>query len=231
MTMYPHGAKTPPKVSSPFGPRDPRVGISSQHNGADLIGFEDVHAVEAGTVTSAGWMNNAAGITVVIDHGGGITSLYMHLERVSVSRGARVAEGAKIGEVGSTGNATGDCLHYEIRLNGRSVEPMGWTAARINAGAPAAAAPAYPLPWGSYFGPKSGPRESVSGYYSHREDLRRWQARMIARGWDLGPAGADGLYGDRTGDVAEAFQREKGLTVDRKIGPATWAAAWTAPIT
>ncbi|AXC34900.1 endolysin [Microbacterium phage TimoTea] len=231
MTMYPHGAKTPPKVSSPFGPRDPRVGISSQHNGADLIGFEDVHAVEAGTVTSAGWMNDAAGITVVINHGGGITSLYMHLERVSVSRGARVAEGAKIGEVGSTGNATGDCLHYEIRLNGRSIEPMGWTAARINAGAPAAAAPAYPLPWGSYFGPKSGPRESVSGYYSHREDLRRWQARMIARGWDLGPAGADGLYGDRTGDVAEAFQREKGLTVDRKIGPATWAAAWTAPIT
>ncbi|AYJ73781.1 endolysin [Microbacterium phage Dooby] len=228
MTMYPHGAKTPPKVSSPFGPRDPRVGISSQHNGADLIGFEDVHAVEAGTVTSAGWMNNAAGITVVIDHGGGITSLYMHLERVSVSRGARVAEGAKIGEVGSTGNATGDCLHYEIRLNGRSIEPMGWTAARINAGAPAAAAPAYPLPWGSYFGPKSGPRESVSGFYSHREDLRRWQQRMRDRGWTINP---DGLYGDQTGDVAEAFQREKGLTVDRKIGPATWAAAWTAPIT
>ncbi|QYW07176.1 endolysin [Microbacterium phage Jannah] len=228
MTMYPHGAKTPPKVSSPFGPRDPRVGISSQHNGADLIGFEDVHAVEAGTVTSAGWMNNAAGITVVIDHGGGITSLYMHLERVSVSRGARVAEGAKIGEVGSTGNATGDCLHYEIRLNGRSIEPMGWTAARINAGAPAAAAPAYPLPWGSYFGPKSGPRESVSGFYSHREDLRRWQQRMRDRGWTINP---DGLYGDQTGDVAEAFQREKGLTVDRKIGPATWAAAWTAPVT
>ncbi|AVR56409.1 peptidase [Microbacterium phage PaoPu] len=228
MTMYPHGAKTPPKVSSPFGPRDPRVGISSQHNGADLIGFEDVHAVEAGTVTSAGWMNDAAGITVVINHGGGITSLYMHLERVSVSRGARVAEGAKIGEVGSTGNATGDCLHYEIRLNGRSIEPMGWTAARINAGAPAAAAPAYPLPWGSYFGPKSGPRESVSGFYSHREDLRRWQQRMRDRGWTINP---DGLYGDQTGDVAEAFQREKGLTVDRKIGPATWAAAWTAPIT
>jgi len=204
------------------------VGISSQHNGADLIGFEDVHAVEAGTVTSAGWMNNAAGITVVIDHGGGVTSLYMHLERVSVSRGARVTEGAKIGEVGSTGNATGDCLHYEVRLNGRSIEPMGWTAARIAGGAPAAAAPAFPLPWNWYFGPKSGPRESVSGYYSHREDLRRWQQRMRDRGWTINP---DGLYGDQTGDVAEAFQREKGLTVDRKIGPATWAAAWTAPVT
>ncbi|QGJ97476.1 peptidase [Microbacterium phage Azizam] len=230
MTMFPNGAKTAPKVSSPFGPRDPRVGISSQHNGADLIGFEDVHAVEAGTVTHAGWMNDAAGITVVIDHGGGITSLYMHLERVSVGRG-RVAEGAKIGEVGSTGNATGDCLHYEIRLHGRSIEPIGWTAARIAGGAPAAAAPAFPLPWGWYFGPQSGPRESVSGYHGNGQHLAVWQARMIARGWDLGPSGADGRYGDRTRDVARAFQAEKGLTVDGKIGPATWAAAWTAPVT
>ena len=230
MTIYPNGGTTAPKVSSAFGPR--AGGAFSTHYGADLIGFRDAYAVEAGTVTHAGWMNDAAGNTVVIDHGGGVTSLYMHLAAVSVSRGQRVAERTRIGTVGQTGNATGDCLHYEIRLHGRSVEPMSWTAARIAAAAsPAAVAPAFPLPWNWYFGPKEGPRESVSGYYSHREDLRRWQARMIERGWDLGPHGADGLYGDRTGDVAEAFQREKGLTVDRKIGPATWAAAWTAPIT
>jgi len=93
---------------------------------------------------------------------------------------------------------------------------------------PAAVAPPFPLPAGSYFGPRSGPAASVSGYFSHREDLRRWQAQMKARGWAIT---ADGLYGGKTGDVAEAFQVEKGLDVDRLIGPATWAAAWTAPVT
>ncbi len=49
------------------------------------------------------------------------------------------------------------------------------------------AAPVFPLPEGSYFGPKSGGSESVSGYFSHREDFKVWQRRMIERGWDLGP--------------------------------------------
>ena len=93
---------------------------------------------------------------------------------------------------------------------------------------PKVKAPAFPLPRGYYFGPKSGPRESVSGYYSHRGDLRRWQAKMATRGWRLV---ADGLYGPATEDVVRAFQREKGLTVDGKIGPQTWAAAWEAPVT
>lgn len=89
-------------------------------------------------------------------------------------------------------------------------------------------APPYPLPSGHYFGPKSGPVSSVSGYYSHRSHLRRWQQRMNDRGWTIT---ADGLYGPRTKAVAIAFQREKGLAVDGLIGPATWDAAWTAPVT
>lgn len=93
------------------------------------------------------------------------------------------------------------------------------------------APPAFPLPEGSYFGPKSGGSESVSGYFSHREEFKVWQRRMIERGWDLGPDGADGLYGDYAGNVAEGFQREKGLTVDRLIGRDTWDAAWTSPVT
>lgn len=91
--------------------------------------------------------------------------------------------------------------------------------------------PQFPLARGYYFGPKEGPKESVSGYYSHREDLERWQQRMIDRGWDLGRAGADGLYGPRTEAVVKAFQREKRLRVDGLIGPNTWRAAWTAPVT
>jgi hypothetical protein len=89
-------------------------------------------------------------------------------------------------------------------------------------------APAFPLPSGSYFGPKDGPAESVSGYYSHRDDLRTWQSRMAARGWKID---ADGLYGDQTASITRQFQAEKGLFVDGLIGPQTWAAAWTAPIT
>ena len=89
-------------------------------------------------------------------------------------------------------------------------------------------APAFPLPGGSYFGPRSGPAQSVSGYYSHRDDLRRWQQRMADRGWSIG---ADGLYGDETANVARKFQSEKGIGVDGLIGPETWAAAWTAPVT
>jgi peptidoglycan hydrolase-like protein with peptidoglycan-binding domain len=88
--------------------------------------------------------------------------------------------------------------------------------------------PNFPLPAGYYFGPKDGPEESVSGYYSYRAELKAWQTRMAERGWSITP---DGLYGDETKNVTIAFQKEKGLTVDGKIGPETWKAAWTLPVT
>ena len=89
-------------------------------------------------------------------------------------------------------------------------------------------APKFPLPKGHYFGPKSGPKSSVSGYYSHRSDLKRWQQRMKDRGWSITP---DGLYGPRTATVARKFQAEKKLAVDSLIGKNTWDAAWEAPVT
>ena len=89
-------------------------------------------------------------------------------------------------------------------------------------------APKFPLPKGYYFGPKSGPKSSVSGYYSHRSDLKRWQQRMKDRGWSITP---DGLYGPRTATVARKFQAEKKLAVDSLIGKRTWDAAWEAPVT
>lgn len=92
----------------------------------------------------------------------------------------------------------------------------------------ATAAPPYPLPAGSYFGPKAGPVQSVSGYYSHQADLKQWQQRMHDRGWRIG---VDGLYGPNTESIARQFQQQKGLQVDGLIGPQTWAAAWTTPIT
>lgn len=104
----------------------------------------------------------------------------------------------------------------------------------VAAGVPA---PDYPLDNGchrhgrdAYFGPRKPESNlrSVSGYYSHREDLRTWQQRMKYRGWALA---ADGLYGPDTERVARAFQSEKGLAVDGLIGRDTWDAAWTTPTT
>lgn len=91
-----------------------------------------------------------------------------------------------------------------------------------------AKAPTFPLPRGYYFGPKSGPSYSVSGYYSYRADLKTWQRRMRDRGWVIS---VDGLYGPQTALVAKTFQAEKGLTVDSLIGPSTWKAAWEAKVT
>jgi peptidoglycan hydrolase-like protein with peptidoglycan-binding domain len=110
----------------------------------------------------------------------------------------------------------------------RNTKPKGQPKTKPPAKPKTRKASRFPLPAGSYFGPKSAPTQSVSGYYSHRSDLRRWQARMAKRGWSID---ADGLYGPQTKKVCRAFQKEKGLAVDGKIGPVTWAAAWTKPVT
>jgi peptidoglycan hydrolase-like protein with peptidoglycan-binding domain len=100
---------------------------------------------------------------------------------------------------------------------------------------PASGTPAFPLAAGQYFGPEAGGVNSISGWHSHNADLKVWQQRMKDRGWTIT---VDGLYGPKgattptgeTATVALAFQREKGLTPDALIGPATWKAAWEAPV-
>jgi hypothetical protein len=129
--LYPNGTTSRPRVSSPYGPRDSSIGISSFHAGADLIGFGTIHAIAAGRVTFAGWMNNAAGRTVIIDHGNGITSVYMHNDTHRVRRGDRVTEGQPIATMGDTGNASGPCNHLEIRIRGKRTEPLAYIAARL----------------------------------------------------------------------------------------------------
>lgn len=129
--LWPDGSTTRPQISSPFGPRS--GGAFSVHYGADLIGYSTVRAAGSGTVTFAGWLNDAAGNTVVIDLGGGVSELHMHLGAIDVSRGRRVSAGDALGPMGSSGNATGDCDHYEIRIHGTSVDPIPYTAARLSA--------------------------------------------------------------------------------------------------
>jgi len=99
---------------------------------------------------------------------------------------------------------------------------------------PAGKAPPFPLPSGYYYGPASGPTESVSGQYppyggpNGAAGLKQWQGQMAARGWTIS---ADGFYGNQTAGVARQFQQEKGLSVDGLIGISTWNTAWTAPVT
>jgi murein DD-endopeptidase MepM/ murein hydrolase activator NlpD len=82
-----------------------------------------VKAVMDGTIATVG-INSVYGKYIIISHGNGFQTMYAHLNLVSVSQGARVNQGAKIGEVGSTGYSTGPHLHFAVYKNGRAVNPL-----------------------------------------------------------------------------------------------------------
>lgn len=107
-------------ITSPYGPR-----WGSFHPGVDIGGYtgEPIVAAKAGVVISAGWIDGYGNATI-IDHGGGIATLYGHQSRLGVSAGQRVKQGDVIGYVGCTGYCTGPHLHFEVRVNGQHVNPM-----------------------------------------------------------------------------------------------------------
>jgi murein DD-endopeptidase MepM/ murein hydrolase activator NlpD len=94
------------------------------HPGIDLHASygDPIHACRAGTIVSAGWMGGYGNATV-IDHGGGMATLYGHQSQIVVSEGQHVNAGDVIGYVGSTGFSTGPHLHFEVRINGNTVDP------------------------------------------------------------------------------------------------------------
>lgn len=113
-------------VTSPFGRRiSPFTGQPEMHTGVDITGKPGtpIKATAQGVVKFAG-TDAGYGKTVVINHGGGIATRYAHLQSIKVQEGDQVARGVLIGELGNTGRSTGPHLHYEVQLNGVSVDPM-----------------------------------------------------------------------------------------------------------
>ncbi|MDG9701658.1 peptidoglycan DD-metalloendopeptidase family protein [Streptomyces sp. DH37] len=115
-------------VTAAFGTRFGVAGsrwASGRHTGLDFpaaVGAA-VRAVADGRVSRAR-NGGPYGMHVVVDHGGGLQSLYAHLSKIMTKVGARVGAGQRIGSVGATGNVTGPHLHLEARQNGRAIDPM-----------------------------------------------------------------------------------------------------------
>ncbi len=112
-------------MSSGFGFRsDPFTGAGAMHAGLDFKGpvGTPILAAAHGRVTFAGF-NGGYGKTVEITHANGLLTRYAHLSGVHVTRGQMVHRGLQIGRMGSTGRSTGSHLHFEVRLNGRAINP------------------------------------------------------------------------------------------------------------
>jgi len=109
-------------VVSGFGMRWGRM-----HEGIDIgVGYgTPIHAAASGTVVYSGWMSGY-GNFVIIDHGGGMATAYGHQSAIAVGNGQSVSQGQVIGYVGCTGHCFGPHLHFEVRINGSPVDPLGY---------------------------------------------------------------------------------------------------------
>lgn len=105
----------------------PIYGTRKFHKGTDIPapGGSAVLAAKAGTVVQS-YYSSSYGNYIVVNHGGGVMTAYAHLSSRLVSAGATVSAGQQIGKVGSTGNSTGNHLHFEVYVNGSTVNPMSY---------------------------------------------------------------------------------------------------------
>jgi murein DD-endopeptidase MepM/ murein hydrolase activator NlpD len=122
------------RFTSPYGyRRDPKTGGRRMHKGTDFASSHgtDIFATADGVVMHAGWQSGF-GKLVRIKHAFGIETLYAHNTNVRVTKGQRVSRGDHIADMGSTGRSTGTHLHYEIHVNGKTVNPMIYIKAARN---------------------------------------------------------------------------------------------------
>lgn len=116
------------RITSGFGDRSsPTEGASTNHKGIDIgaAAGSDIVAASGGTVTISTY-SYSAGNYIMINHGGGVSTVYMHCSKLLVSEGDTVKQGQVIAKVGSTGYSTGPHLHFGVRLNGSYVNPSNY---------------------------------------------------------------------------------------------------------
>ena len=116
------------RITSHFGDREsPTEGASTNHKGVDVgaPSGSSVVAAAGGTVVISQY-SSSAGNYIMISHGGGVYTVYMHLSSLGVSKGATVSRGDRIGSVGSTGYSTGPHLHFGLRIGGGYVNPLNY---------------------------------------------------------------------------------------------------------
>ncbi len=149
----PRGAASQPEyqwpasgpIMSGFGTREGR-----RHDGIDISSKSGtpIVAARAGVVTHAGWYYDY-GLTVILDHGGGVTTIYGHTSAILVQAGQKVRAGEEIARVGCSGRCTGSHVHFEVRVQGRAVDPLAFLMPSARAAAqtlPAAGPSARPVP-------------------------------------------------------------------------------------
>lgn len=116
------------RISDEYGNRiHPTLGVPQFHNGLDMAapGGSPILAAEGGVVVAAAY-NSTMGNYIMISHGSGLVTIYMHASALYVSSGQTVTRGQQIGAVGSTGRSTGNHLHFSVRLNGSYVNPWNY---------------------------------------------------------------------------------------------------------
>ena len=116
------------KITSNYGYRiHPISGVKKLHTGMDIGASygADVTAAAGGTVIMSKYYGGY-GNCIIIDHGGGVSTLYGHMSSLVAKNGQTVTAGQTIGKVGSTGNSTGNHLHFEVRINGSTVNPASY---------------------------------------------------------------------------------------------------------
>lgn len=116
------------RISDEYGNRiHPTLGVPQFHNGLDMAapGGSPILAAEGGVVVAAAY-NSTMGNYIMISHGSGLVTIYMHASALYVSSGQTVTRGQQIGAVGTTGRSTGNHLHFSVRLNGSYVNPWNY---------------------------------------------------------------------------------------------------------